>query len=119
MGLKKDFEEIEKLRNNIITKVKNIISTFPENDEIKNLTKLSGGGYMYTINFSQMIGNVWTPSYYVFEHQYKAVLNELEHANSNNIVSKLEKIISDGYIRILNQKIVLHPKVISNLKTLL
>lgn len=119
MGLKKDFEEIEKLRNNIITKVRNIISTFPENDEIKNLTKLGGGGYMYTINFSQMIGSVWAPSYYVFEHQYKAVLDELEHTNTDNIISKLEKIISDGCVGKPYGKTILHPKVISNLKTLL
>lgn len=58
-------------------------------------------------------------SYHVFEHQYKAVLNELEHANSNNIVSKLEKIISDGCVGKPYRKTILHPKVISNLKTLL
>ena len=81
MGLINDISELEEKKLKLIEKLKNLILTLPENEEPSFL-----GKNIFTIKFSQLSNRSWSPKFYHFRHQYKAISNRL----SNTPVSKLE-----------------------------
>ena len=52
------------------------------------------------MNFSDL-GDSWSPEYYDFEYQFKAIIYILKYTNANNLIHKWEIIKTKGIARLL------------------
>jgi len=119
VSLKLAQEEIEKHERHIryvLMKINKAILDLPENKDIKHL-----GNNCFSIRSSNLLSQSWSPSFYKFKEQYKAIVAELEKKQTaTKKIKTLKNIITSGKIRIYSSGhihyIQLHQKVIEYLK---
>lgn len=63
-----------------------------ENKKIKYINKKPR---IFIIKFSDLKNN-WSPEFYDFEYQFKAILYVLKHTNPDNLINKWEKLKDKG-----------------------
>ena len=66
----------------------------------KSITYISKKPRIYTIMYSNL-KNTWSPEFYDFEYQFKAILYVLKHTEAYNLIKKWENIKIKGISRIL------------------
>ena len=83
-----------------------------------NITRLGPMGFTMQAGMLDSFAS-WSPEYYDFQWQYDKLAEIVCHTEMSNLISKLEKIIKEGYYRQDNWRIKFHPVVLANLKNLL
>ncbi len=49
----------------------------------------------FTISFSEMINNVWSPTFYDYEEMEKLLLKKLDKSNAINLIDDIEKLYEE------------------------
>jgi hypothetical protein len=140
IGIKDRFDGVNRMQRglrtqkaSIIRALRNAILGLPEN---QNITVLSKKPRCFVMNFSDLSSRDWSPEYYNFEKQYRAICREIRHKKFEDVIPFLKDILKNGAMKktelhywyvghdaspIHRQtvKVNIHPTVIQNIKNLL
>lgn len=87
------------------------IMLLPDNPNIKRV-----GNNAFVMTISKLaFGQIFAPSHYDYKFQYKCIVDALSKSGAENVINKLEKIITEKQA----EKVRLHDDVINHLKKLL
>ena len=95
--LKKLSKEIEITKTRVLDSVAKECAKY----ENKKINYISKSPRIFTIKFSDLENN-WSPDYYDYEHQFKAILYVLQHTKADNLVDKWQKIRTKGIAMFLS-----------------
>ena len=94
--LEKDFvslcdslKELEKIRNEIREQIYNVIK------EVSKKHSRPKKANTFTISFSEMINNVWSPTFYDYEEMEKLLLEKLDKSNAISLIDIIENLYED------------------------
>ena len=108
-------ERIAELQNKLLEireEIKRQISSLPDNPKIKRL-----GERCFTIS-SKDLGDVWSPEYHDFKHQYETIIGQLDKMGTAAGVNFLRRALKKGSFWI-GYTYKLNPQVIEHLKSIL
>ena len=106
-------KEVQRIREEIHTAIMNL----PDNPKIKRINK-----NCFTVSSKDIFNspkNRLDVFYYDFPKQYEKIAELIDSCHSENIISVLEGIISNGYCKHFGSLYNFNPEVIKHLKTIL
>lgn len=117
---------LRKQKADILRDLRHQIMDLPENPDI---TILSMKPRCYVMPFSALNSRDWSPEYYNFDKQYRAICREIKKKTFEQVIPFLQYIIENGCMKKIELhyfygihrqrvRVNIHPKVIENLKTL-
>lgn len=97
-------------------KINSQIRNLPDNPNIKRI-----GSNCFSISSSELPKNNFnmSPRFYDFKFQYEKIVEKLKLINPFALYNFLNKIIEEKKFRLENETILLNPKVIDYLKSLI
>jgi lysine/ornithine N-monooxygenase len=118
---------LRKQQAEIVRDLRHQIMALPENPDI---TVISTKPVCFVMNWSALSNRDWTPEYYNFNKQYRAICREIRDKNFDDVIPFLRKVIADGAIKKIEMlywwgthkvrtRVNIHPQVIENIKVLL
>lgn len=95
MGLLSEVIDLSKELENAKQRALNVLAKECSKYQNKRITYISKKPRIFTIKFSDLQNN-WSPEYYDFEYQFKAIIYVLKHTNPDNLINKWEKLKNKG-----------------------
>ena len=108
-------QQAEIVRGNIYKSILNL----PKNTTNK-MTPI-GNGNSFAMSISEIRKDhklTLLPSYYIYEYQYKLIVDVLQNTELTNILKKFNSIIKTGIVISNGNRYTLNPQVVEHLKTL-
>jgi hypothetical protein len=96
-------EKVTALKTDLIGK----ISDLPDNPKIK---RIGTEGKAFTMS-SKDLGESWSPFYYDFKSQYKAIVKIINTSPIETVITKMESIVENGYADNSKSSQRFHPEV--------
>jgi hypothetical protein len=119
MGIVSNISKLEAESLRIKEGINNLLLSMPDNPDIK---RIGNGPRCFSINFSSIrkdAGLNLSPYYYDWQYQYEKLILKVNATNITHLVVVIENAIKNKHFVHDNEKVILHPEVIKQLKSLL
>lgn len=118
MEILKRSSTINKSIEELKSEINSFLLSLPDNPDIKRISKEPR---VFIINSSVIFNKNMRldPEYYDWDYQYSMLIRKVNETNYESLVDTIKSIIKRKSTIIDNKKVLFHPEVINQLKTVL
>lgn len=118
MEILKRSSTINKSIEDLKSEINSFLLSLPDNPDIKRISKQPR---VFIINSSVVFNKNMRldPEYYDWDYQYSMLVRKVNETSYENLINVIRSIIKKKSTIIDNRKVLFHPEVINQLKTVL
>lgn len=117
--------ELRKQKARILRDLRNLIFSLPENPHIKVISQRPR---CFIMSSAHLSSRDWTPAYYNFDKQYRAICREIRKMPFEKVIPFLKETLKEGVLKKLElyfdgtsgkRRVNIHPLVVENIQNIL